>query len=114
MLLFDFIVRHGGVEVVQGWIRHSRLFIRVVVTGRHVFAGEDDERETFSASSDKRTQFLLPGQVLAYLPLAGPNAEMYAQPFGKSPLTKYLYQTAKDKLSIVRYVEILQSGYIRC
>jgi hypothetical protein len=98
-----------------------------VVTGRHVFAGEDDERETFSASSDKRPQFLLPWQILAYLPLARPHAEMHAQPFGKSRLTKYLYQTKNGNCirrfqlydmsgmrKVCKYVEILQSEYIRC
>ena len=60
-----------------------------MATGRHVFAGEDDEWETIAASSDKRPQFLLPWPILANLPVAGPHAKMYAQPFGKSTLTKY-------------------------
>lgn len=58
-----------------------------MVTGRHVFAGEDDEWETIAASSDKRSKFLLPWPILANLPVTRPHAEMYAQSFGKLSLT---------------------------
>lgn len=78
MLLLDCTVRHGGVEVVQGWIQHSLDCYPCSGHCRHVFAGEDDERETVTAPSDQRPEFLLPWPIFAHLPLARPHEEMHA------------------------------------